>query len=156
MQSPPLDPPISDTAPGADMLTGYDEQHLVTYLRLLDTEAEGADWQEVARIVLRIDPVQEPERAHRPGVDQDLVGWAGRWSRLEARWRRAGGPLTKRSVDAATKRDKRYTTSGKVCSRESASGSRRAARRRSSFGIGPSAAVARRPNAPSLSGDSAL
>jgi hypothetical protein len=26
-------------------LTGYDQQHLVTYLRLLDADAEGADWQ---------------------------------------------------------------------------------------------------------------
>jgi len=65
MQSPPLDPPVSDTAPSAGILTSYDEQHLVTYLRLLDAEAEGADWREVARIVLRIDPAREPERARR-------------------------------------------------------------------------------------------
>ena len=65
MQSPPLDPPVSDTAPSSGVVTGYDEQHLVTYLRLLDAEAEGADWHEVARIVLHIDPAQEPERAHR-------------------------------------------------------------------------------------------
>jgi hypothetical protein len=65
MQSPPLDPPVSDTAPNAAILTGYDEQHLVTYLRLLDAEAEGADWHEVARIVLHIDPAREPERARR-------------------------------------------------------------------------------------------
>jgi hypothetical protein len=35
-------------------MTGYDEQHLVTYLRLLDTDAEGADFQEVAKIVLHV------------------------------------------------------------------------------------------------------
>jgi hypothetical protein len=29
-------------------LTGYDQEHLVTYLRLLDADAEGADWREVA------------------------------------------------------------------------------------------------------------
>jgi Uncharacterized conserved protein (DUF2285) len=63
MPQPPLDPPIADQAPEADMLTGYDQEHLVTYLRLLDAEAEGSDWREVARIVLHIDPVQEPERA---------------------------------------------------------------------------------------------
>ena len=72
MQSPPVDPPVSDTAPSGGVLTGYDEQHLVTYLRLLDAEAEGADWREVARIVLHIDPAQEPERApderSRPGA----------------------------------------------------------------------------------------
>ncbi len=65
MRSPPLNPPVSDTAPTASVLTSYDEQHLVTYLRLLDAESEGADWQEVARIVLHIDPAREPERARR-------------------------------------------------------------------------------------------
>jgi Uncharacterized conserved protein (DUF2285) len=65
MQSPPLDPPISDVAPADKNLTGYDQQHLVTYLRLLDADAEGADWQEVARIVLHIDPEREPDRAKR-------------------------------------------------------------------------------------------
>lgn len=65
MESPPLDPPVEDVAPTAAILTGYDEQHLVTYLRLLDADAEGADWQEVTRIVLHIDPADEPERARR-------------------------------------------------------------------------------------------
>ena len=65
MESPPTDPPVADTAPSAGTLTSYDEQHLVTYLRLLDADAEGADWREVARIVLRIDPAHEPDRARR-------------------------------------------------------------------------------------------
>jgi hypothetical protein len=65
MQTPELEPPVADLAPNSSVLTGYDEQHLVTYLRLLDADAEGADWQEVARIVLRIDPELEPERARR-------------------------------------------------------------------------------------------
>ena len=65
MQTTPLEPPISDTAPSAGALTSYDEQHLVTYLRLLDADAEGADWHEVALIVLHIDPAREPERARR-------------------------------------------------------------------------------------------
>ncbi|MGH7094786.1 MAG: DNA -binding domain-containing protein [Stellaceae bacterium] len=65
MHPPPLDPSVSDVAPSDRILTGYDEQHVVTYLRLLDAEAEGADWQEVAKIVLRIDPAREPERARR-------------------------------------------------------------------------------------------
>ena len=62
---PPLDPPVADQAPDADELTGYDYEHLVTYLRLLDAEADGADWTEVARIVLHIDPSSEHERARR-------------------------------------------------------------------------------------------
>jgi Uncharacterized conserved protein (DUF2285) len=65
MRKPTLDPPVDDQAPEADVLTGYDQEHLVTYLRLLDAGAEGADWTEVARIVLHIDPLQEPERARR-------------------------------------------------------------------------------------------
>jgi hypothetical protein len=65
MESPPLNPPVEDIAPTAAILTGYDEQHLVTYLRLLDADAEGADWQEVTSIVLHIDPAHEPERARR-------------------------------------------------------------------------------------------
>jgi len=65
MQTPPLDPPVADTAPTDPALTAYDEQHLVTYLRLLDAEKGGAQWQEVAKLVLRIDPVNEPVRARR-------------------------------------------------------------------------------------------
>lgn len=65
MPSPPLDAPVSDLAPTDPILTGYDEQHLVTYLRLLDADKAGADWQEVARIVLHIDPAREPDRARR-------------------------------------------------------------------------------------------
>ncbi len=65
MQKPSIDPAVNDLAPTAAALTGYDEQHLVTYLRLLDASAEGADWREVARIVLHIDPDREPDRARR-------------------------------------------------------------------------------------------
>jgi Uncharacterized conserved protein (DUF2285) len=63
MPKPSLTPKVADAPPAADTLTSYDEQHLVTYLRLLDADAEGADWPEVARIVLQIDPEQEPARA---------------------------------------------------------------------------------------------
>ena len=65
MEKRPLDPPVSDIAPTELVLTGYDEQHLVTYLRLLDADAEGADWREVAKVVLHIDPDREPGRAKR-------------------------------------------------------------------------------------------
>lgn len=46
MGAPPIDPHV------ADELTGYDEERLVTYLRLRDAAAEDADWREVAKIVL--------------------------------------------------------------------------------------------------------
>ena len=60
---PPLNPTVANSAPDEPALTSYDEQHAVTYARLLDAEADNADWHEVARIVLRIDPVSEPARA---------------------------------------------------------------------------------------------
>ena len=65
MKTPSLDPDIADTAPADAKLTAYDEEHIITYLRLLDANAEGADWREVARIVLHIDPERETERARR-------------------------------------------------------------------------------------------
>ena len=65
MQKPPLNPDVADRAPDDKSLTTYDEQHIITYLRLLDAEADGADWAEVARIVLHIDPSSEHERAKR-------------------------------------------------------------------------------------------
>ena len=60
MKQPALDPDVADVAPNEPVLTTYDEQHLVTYWRLLDAEADGAEWKEVARIVLHIDPDREP------------------------------------------------------------------------------------------------
>jgi predicted GNAT family N-acyltransferase len=62
MPSPPPDPPISDVAPADRHLTGYDQEHLVTYLRLLDADADGADWREVAKLVLHIDPERQSVR----------------------------------------------------------------------------------------------
>jgi hypothetical protein len=65
MQKPPLDPDVANTAPSDSVLTAYDEQHVVTYLRLLDADAQGADWRDVARIVLHLDPEYESDRARR-------------------------------------------------------------------------------------------
>jgi hypothetical protein len=58
-------PSIADAAPTESFLTGYDMAHLVTYLRLLDADAEGADWGEAARIVLKLDVRKDTERAKR-------------------------------------------------------------------------------------------
>ena len=63
MQTPPLDPDVADVAPTDPALTVYDEQHVVTYMRLLAAESEGADWREVARVVLHLDADREPVRA---------------------------------------------------------------------------------------------
>ena len=61
----PSDPPIAETAPTDTQITDYDRAHLPTYLRLLDAESDGAPWDEVARIVLDLDPEREPDRARR-------------------------------------------------------------------------------------------
>jgi hypothetical protein len=63
MTKPPLDPDVADVAPTDSALTVYDEQHVVTYMRLLAAESEGADWREVVRSVLHLDPDSEPVRA---------------------------------------------------------------------------------------------
>ncbi|MDH2355148.1 DUF2285 domain-containing protein [Bradyrhizobium sp. SSUT112] len=63
MSKPSLDPDAADVAPNEPALTAYDEQHVVTYIRLLQAEGEGADWREVARVVLHMDPEREPDRA---------------------------------------------------------------------------------------------
>ena len=65
MRRPILHPLIANEAPTDPELTSYDEEHLIVCIRLLDAEADGADWMEAALIVLRIDPVLEPTRARR-------------------------------------------------------------------------------------------
>lgn len=56
-------PAFEDRPPDSDRLTSYDERHLVTYLRLLDADDEGADWREAVKIIFGLDPEQEPARA---------------------------------------------------------------------------------------------
>ena len=60
-----LDPDVADDVPWSDGVTAYDEAHFITYLRLLDAQAEGADWRAVARIVLHRDPLADPDRTRR-------------------------------------------------------------------------------------------
>jgi type VI secretion system activator RovC-like protein len=65
MKKPPPDPDVADVAPTDTVLTVYDEEHIITYLRMLDADAEGADWVEVTKLVLRLDAEKEPDRARR-------------------------------------------------------------------------------------------
>nr|WP_183196365.1 DUF2285 domain-containing protein [Brevundimonas mediterranea] len=62
---PELDPDVDDDAPTGPDITLYDEAHFITYMRLLDAEADGADWTEAARIVLHRDPGIEEARTRR-------------------------------------------------------------------------------------------
>ena len=56
-------PSFEDRPPLIERVTPYDERHLVTYIRLLDADEEGADWREVVSIIFGLDPAREPERA---------------------------------------------------------------------------------------------
>jgi hypothetical protein len=56
-------PQLRIRAPQDSDLTDYDRDHAVIYLRLLDAEEAGADWQEVAKVVLGVDPRGDFERA---------------------------------------------------------------------------------------------
>jgi len=63
---------VADCAPDGPELTDYDRKQIATYARLLDAEAAGADWREVARIVLGVDPYAFPDRA-RKAFDTHMV-----------------------------------------------------------------------------------
>jgi hypothetical protein len=65
MLKPQLDPAIDDQAPVVEVLTAYDQEHLITYLRLLEADAEGCGWSVAAYMLPQIDPSREPKRAQR-------------------------------------------------------------------------------------------
>jgi hypothetical protein len=56
-------PDFQDQPPASDTLTHYDRAHLKLYMRLLDADASGADWQEVTQVLFGIDLVDDPQRA---------------------------------------------------------------------------------------------
>lgn len=60
-----LDPDIADEVPWSDQVTQYDEENLVTYLCLLDAAKGGATKEEMAVVVLGIDPCKEPMRVFK-------------------------------------------------------------------------------------------
>ena len=83
MKKPPLDPDVADVAPDDKALTPYDEQHVMTYARLLQADGEGADWREIARIVLHIDPEREPDRARNAYLSHlERAKWVTEQGRL--------------------------------------------------------------------------
>jgi hypothetical protein len=54
---------FEDRPPLAETITDYDERHMITYIRMLDATAEGADWREIVQILFGLDAELEPERA---------------------------------------------------------------------------------------------
>jgi hypothetical protein len=60
-----MTPEVREDIPWADTLTNYDNAHFTIYLQLLNASADHATDDEMARLVLGIDPSQEPERARK-------------------------------------------------------------------------------------------
>lgn len=54
-----------DQPPESAGLTDYDRAHAKLYMRLLDADADGADWREVVSVLFKVDPAVDPERARR-------------------------------------------------------------------------------------------
>ena len=62
MKEPQLNPQVADVAPAGPAFTAYDEEHMITYMRVLDADHRGVNWRDVSRTVLRIDPDTEADR----------------------------------------------------------------------------------------------
>lgn len=59
------EPAYLDEPPASQSLTDYDREHMVLYLRLLDSARDGADWREVVRILFDLDPDLDPQRCRK-------------------------------------------------------------------------------------------
>jgi hypothetical protein len=51
---------ILSEPPAGKTLTTYDREHMVLYLRLLDSARDGADWREVVQTLFGLDPELDP------------------------------------------------------------------------------------------------
>ncbi|ARP67241.1 MULTISPECIES: DNA -binding domain-containing protein [Mesorhizobium] len=65
MLQPKSDMAITDEVPWSDGITAYDKEHFTTYMRLLDASGDDASEEEMAHLILGIDPRREPERARK-------------------------------------------------------------------------------------------
>ncbi|PZU69293.1 DUF2285 domain-containing protein [Sphingobium sp.] len=52
-----------DQPPAGAALTAYDQAHLKLYARLLDADAQGADWHEVVEVLFGLDAKADAVRA---------------------------------------------------------------------------------------------
>ena len=56
MTGPSPNPKVADVVAKPDRITKYDDRHHETYIRLLDADAEGTGEDDMARLILGIDP----------------------------------------------------------------------------------------------------
>jgi hypothetical protein len=61
----PAMPAFLDVPPISQTLTTYDREHMVLYLRLLDSERDGACWKEAVQILFGLDPALKPVRSRQ-------------------------------------------------------------------------------------------
>ncbi|MER9270453.1 DUF2285 domain-containing protein [Mesorhizobium sp. M0643] len=60
-----MKPGISEEVPWSDSITVYDKENFTIYLQILDASADNASEEEMAKLILGIDPVLEPVRARK-------------------------------------------------------------------------------------------
>ncbi|RAZ72918.1 hypothetical protein DPM35_26325 [Mesorhizobium atlanticum] len=71
-----MDIEMQDEVPWSDSLTAYDKEHFTTYMRFLDAAADSASYEEMAQLILGIDPKREPERARNAARSHlDRANW---------------------------------------------------------------------------------
>lgn len=58
-----MKPGLLEEVPWSDSITAYDKEHFTIYLRILDACADDASIEEMAELILGIDPILEPVRA---------------------------------------------------------------------------------------------
>ena len=58
-------PAFLDEPPTSESLTDYDRQHMVSYMRLLDSALEGADWREAVKVLFGLDPAINTDRCRK-------------------------------------------------------------------------------------------
>jgi hypothetical protein len=63
---PSTEAAVAEDVPSSDSITPYDEADLTVYLRLLDAAAAGATVDDMARIILGIDPSRSRNERREP------------------------------------------------------------------------------------------
>lgn len=58
-------PTFLDEPPASEILTDYDRQHMVLYMRLLDSAREGADWRKAVQALFGLDPAMDSDRCRK-------------------------------------------------------------------------------------------
>jgi len=58
-------PEFQDEPPASQTLTPYDREHMVLYMRLLDSARAGAGWREAIEILFGLDPSQDADRCRK-------------------------------------------------------------------------------------------